>query len=215
MGSLPISPWDRLDLVYPKNPGGRGGGPAAIAQRLTLRIEQYELLARSLEERGPNDPTTRMLAGIIPQDFRRRMHRWSQQTPGDARSSPWGLILVSALGIVGPSMLLLFVGRDERLATLRWWPALAMSAPLLVPSVIAGAFGIRRLFLPRLDPHLALLEGRCAQCGLDVRPFPSALPAGLLDGIIVGPRACPGCNSPWPLLPPPADAMLWPDRPRA
>lgn len=47
MASMPISPWDRLDLVYPKQSGGRGGGPAAIAQRLALRIEQYELLARS------------------------------------------------------------------------------------------------------------------------------------------------------------------------
>lgn len=54
----------------------------------------------------------------------------------------------------------------------------------------------------------AIDHRRCPDCGYDLTGAPPAIDPTRLAGADVGPRLCPECGSPWPLLPPPATCSI-------
>ena len=62
---------------------------------------------------------------------------------------------------------------DGRLASLRWWPAALMVAPLAIPLALSGLSAVGRLAVPRVTAGQALRENRCPDCACslaDVKP---------------------------------------------
>ncbi|HYD01648.1 MAG TPA: hypothetical protein VEB22_10520 [Phycisphaerales bacterium] len=200
--------WDRLPVAYPRlHVGVRGGGPVDCLLRCVARIEPYELAARAVTDRGPAHPSTqRALAGLAD-DYRRRVSAWGPaEGQTDAGGGPLRPLFVALCGIVGPFALVSVVVSDPRLAPLRWWPAALLAAPLALPLTWTAIGSVARMAAPRPSLRNALRDRRCADCAELLSDSPSAIEPSLVEEASFGPRACPRCRRPWPLLPPPADA---------
>lgn len=67
--------------------------------------------------------------------------------------------------------------------------------------IYVGGIAMMVLRLPYVSVQLrrALREGRCPDCGYDLKGIPSAVP--VVGGVNVGPAVCPECGTRWPLVP--------------
>jgi hypothetical protein len=76
----------------------------------------------------------------------------------------------------------------------------------IVAPALAGIWTlVRARFTPIVPQHAlrkAFLNGNCIDCGYDLAGVPDAIDPGLLDGIDIGPAACPECGASWPRVPP-------------
>ncbi|MFT3685668.1 MAG: hypothetical protein QM783_12200 [Phycisphaerales bacterium] len=203
--------WDRLPLAYPGlHEGVRGRADADCMLRCVARIEPYELAARALRDRGPTDPAVIRLMHGLDADYRARCRVWSGGEGGGKNriERPTGgyTLLLAAIGVVGPLSLLAVIATDPRMTTLRGWPAVFLTAPLLIPLGFVAASGTVRLAVPSLTPAQALRQRRCPDCAWHLVDAAAGINPTLLEGVNIGPAACPRCRRPWPLVPPPSDA---------
>ncbi len=202
--------WDRLPVAYPRlHEGVRGRGNVDCLLRCVARIEPYELAARAVNDRGPAHPTAqRALAGLAD-DYAARTRAWASdaEQPGEP-GSPFRPLFIVLCGIVGPFALASVVIADPRLASLRWWPAALLAAPILLPLTWTTLTAATRLAVPRPSLSSALRDRCCPDCAAPLDRVACAISPALVEGATLGPRACPRCRRPWPLLPPPGDAVL-------
>lgn len=81
---------------------------------------------------------------------------------------------------------------------------------LLVIGVLFGAVLLPLVWLPvwivrfrrRRRCRAAMSHRQCPDCGQDLTGCPPAIKPAYMDSMDVGPRVCPECAAPWPLLPP-------------
>ena len=200
--------WDRLPIAYPRlHEGVRGRGPVDCLLRCVARIEPYELAARAVKDRGhAHSAAQRALAGLAD-DYRARADAWSGSDQA-ADFFPMRPLLIALCGIVGPFALVSVVVSDPRLAPLRWWPVALLAAPLLLPLTWSTLGAVAGIAIPRPSTARALRERCCPDCAAPLADEPQAIDPALVEGASFGPRACPRCRRPWPLLPPPADAAV-------
>lgn len=201
--------WDRLPVAYPRlHEGVRGRGAVDCLLRCVARIEPYEIAARAVHDRGPAHPTAqRALAGLAD-DYAARTSAWAAATnPADDESGPLRPLLIVLCGIVGPFALASVVISDPRLASLRWWPAALLAAPILLPLTWTTLTTATRLAVPRPSLGGALRDRCCPDCAAPLIGVACAIDPSLVEGAILGPRGCPRCRRPWPLLPPPSEAL--------
>ncbi|HZW06663.1 MAG TPA: hypothetical protein VFF65_06030 [Phycisphaerales bacterium] len=199
--------WDRLPVAYPRlHEGVRGSGPVDCLLRCVARIEPYELAARAVADRGPAHPATqRALAGLAD-DYRCRADAWGTADAQADRGTALRPLLIALCGVVGPFVLVSVIVADPRLAPLKWWPAALLAAPLALPMMWTAAESVARIAVPRPALKTALRDRRCPDCAASLSAVPDAINPSLVEDAAIGPRACPRCRRPWPLLPPPADA---------
>jgi hypothetical protein len=201
--------WDRIPIAYPRlHEGVRGHGPVDCLLRCIARIEPYELAARAVNDRGAAHPSAqRALAGLAD-DYRFRVDAWSATSQAAEAASPLRPLLIVLCGLVGPFALASVVIADPRAASLRWWPAALLAAPMLLPITWTGLGAVARLAAPQPNPGVSLRSRRCPDCGTPLEEAAHAIHPNLVEGASFGPRACPRCRRPWPLVPPPADAVV-------
>lgn len=199
-----VSSWDRLDLVYSDlHETVRGPSAAAAAIRAGARCERYEYACRALEDRGPNDILLQTQLQELAEDYARRVKHWSGRPINHDHPPALG-VFIAAVGFIGPLALIAAVGADDRLAPLRWWPAAVLTAPLALPSAWLLVRSVIRGFAGIANLDDALNDRLCPDCGHPLGDQQPALRSELVAGVDVGPRRCPKCATPWPLLPPPA-----------
>lgn len=201
--------WDRLPIAYPRlHEGVRGRGPVDCLLRCVSRIEPFELAARAVKDRGPAHPSAqRALAGLAD-NYIARLDTWGGSGQASELPSPARPLLIALCGIVGPFALAAVIISDPRLASLRWWPAALLTAPLLLPLTWTTLTTVVRLSVPRPTLEQALRSRQCPDCATPLTGAREAIEPALVEGASFGPRACPLCRRPWPLLPPPAEATL-------
>ncbi|GEM_PF-2464820 len=199
-----LSSWDRLDLVYDElHATVRGQSSAAAAIRASARCERYERAARSLEDRGAADPFVQAQLQELAEDYVKRIRHWSTRRTGEDHPPALG-VFIAAVGFIGPLALVAAVGADDRLAPLRWWPTAMLTAPLALPSGWLLLRSILRGLRGSTSLDEALDARLCPDCGMRLEGQAPAVRAELIGGVDVGPRRCPRCDCPWPVLPPPA-----------
>jgi hypothetical protein len=199
-----VSSWDRLDLVYTDlHQTVRGNAAAAATIRAGARCERYEHACRALEDRGPSDPLLQAQLQELAEDYARRVTHWSARRIDQDHPPALG-VFIAAVGFIGPLALITAVGADDRLAPLRWWPAAVLTIPLALPSAWLLMRSVARGFRGGTGLHEALADRLCPDCGHSLGDVPPALRTELVRGVDVGPRRCPSCSSPWPMVPPPA-----------
>ena len=205
--------WDRLPVAYPRlHEGVRGRGEVDCMLRCVARIEPYELAARAVKDRGAAHASSqRALAGLAD-DYASRVERWGERCTVE-RAGVSGPLMIVLCGVVGPLSLVAVVATDARLSSLKWWPAALLAAPLVLPLTWTALGAAVRLAVPRTTLGRALRDRCCADCGSPLRGLKQGIEPDLVEGAFFGPRACPRCRRPWPLVPPPGDAVAPYSRP--
>jgi hypothetical protein len=212
-------------------------------------------------------PLVRANLEQLGHEYTRRVEHWSKRRVLGERAPPQAMMIIAAVGLVGPLALASAVGVSEGLASLRGWPMVMVTAPLALPSawylarsmwqwlrwgglgvvsVILGLIllGLRpptgwaawlgavpwgewsergvavalillgmlvmRHFIKRRRERFAstnlitsMVSRTCPDCGAHLMDAPPGIKRDLVAGFDIGPRACPSCLAPWPLLPPP------------
>jgi hypothetical protein len=116
--------------------------------------------------------------------------------------------VVGGLACMGAAVAVpVMVGRVAALADARWWPAALISLALGLVGVTllrrwAQGAGQREMALPE-----TLLARQCPDCAERLDGASPAIKRELVGGVDIGPRACPHCASPWPLVPPPVGVV--------
>ncbi len=201
-GRLGYSGWDRLGLVYP-----------GLATQLEFEPIAFEAV-RYEHRTGPFQAVCDGGAGDLDElaaEYARRVAAWTElgskvkehfhKPIGDAAkwSVVGGVLLLCLLGgivltggsIVRPILLwstIILVGLGSRVIRRRGRRLLeTQGQPLNV-----------------YDLGASLEKRECPDCGYGLTGVPSALGATAMN-VDVGPRQCPECVSPWPLVPPPAE----------
>lgn len=81
--------------------------------------------------------------------------------------------------------------------------AWALALLLIVTGLVVALQVHRR---DQLKPALIALDRcECPDCGYDLAGTTPGLPLERTNGVNVGPRLCPECGVPWPLVPPPCE----------
>lgn len=77
---------------------------------------------------------------------------------------------------------------------------------LFVPAFVLPWYFIKVRKLHRC--RMAVEKKICPDCEYDLTGCPEAIEPGWVEGVSIGPRRCPECSAPWPLLPPPSRSGL-------
>lgn len=83
--------------------------------------------------------------------------------------------------------------------------AFGLQVATLMPMTLVGSIIVGRLRAFSLARRLvgSVAAKRCCNCQYPLAGVPDAIPSRILQGVEVGPRRCPECGAPWPLVPPP------------
>lgn len=87
------------------------------------------------------------------------------------------------------------------LSFVRAWPTSPCLIPVAMVACLASSGFIASRLLGRLSESV---DGSlCPDCEYELNSVPGALPIAASAGVPIGPRRCPECGCPWPLIPPP------------
>lgn len=195
--------WDTMKLPYGFNEAYIEPPKTVEGERARRRVAPFEEYL-ALAEEDANSEHAQLALRSLSREARRRWSHW--RTPSAMGEVGFVLTVVSfgarGLGIVGLLVVTLYLFTTSRAV----W--LGSGSGLLVLGIVMAIvavliYALVRWRRGRRTPAEKLKESICMDCGYSLAETKPAIAAKDLDGLWVGPRACPECGAPWPMLPPP------------
>lgn len=123
-------------------------------------------------------------------EYWRRIQYWTDSTRAGVRWASAASFAVSAsvLVVIGALATLAILGEGWLL-------------PVFAAILFAICWGTRARFGRQRRLHRTLTSGACPDCAYDLTGSLPAIEPSIFGGQSVGPRTCPECGVPWPLLP--------------
>jgi hypothetical protein len=182
-------PWDRL----PWSSSYRPRGVSLARFQLASRTREFESAAR-----GRLAPEIGRELAI---DYARRTAYWRRNLPVVSSESPRPSGFSSPLGVADIVFWALLI---PAWVVVLWLDNQSWLLWLIFAAIIALVFirGRRQNLAASLMD--AIEHRACPACGYDLNGSPDGIEPDLVLDTRTGPRVCPECGTPWPLLPPPA-----------
>ena len=200
----PHSVWD-LAAARRSDRSKRSVEPALLAaelqRRQRRRIAAFEraadLLASGVLQGPIADGTLRRLG----ETYRFRSERWGEKRARPTLLGQCATMLVGVMFACAPGVAAYLLG--WKMLPLYAGAGLLLSSPLFVAVAYRSRYFGKQSGDEAVDRAMERFARRhCVDCNHDLSKAPSALPTEPMDGTNVGPRACPKCGTPWPLVPP-------------
>lgn len=192
-----FSAWDRMSLPYTTFREDFVTPPNTVeamrSRGRTAVVEQFEKLTAL----GIDDERRRAELQNLSREIAWRRHHWGKQgvrlseARGEfrpTRTRPIRLMVIGASLVVGFAAYANGVGLA--------WIASGGAAVLVV--LIALFF-----YRGRYSGAEVLSRRICPDCGYRLGDLRCEINPDEVHGLWIGPRACPECGSPWPMIPPP------------
>lgn len=187
---MSASPWDRLEFSD-KN------GPVPLDLRTRFRVEAVEA---ALESKEPN-----ALLKIGSEIGQRRTYwreRLNRMPAGNAALRNWMLASMPLHRNWNGKLVLLMLALIIAGALIRDTAIEVVIGFAFIVSLIAlFVWNVRRSRKSSAVVH-SLETATCPACEWNLSAC-DVVPAESTSGERLGPRTCPGCGTPWPLIPPP------------
>lgn len=174
---------------------------AELHRRGQRRIAAFERTAELLASGVLRGPVAEGTLRRLGENYRFRSARWSHRRPRPSRTSQFLTMAAGVLFACVPGVIAFLLG--SKLVALYAGGGLVLSSPLFVAVAYRSRYLGESTGVPAMDQAIDRFSNRrCVDCNHDLRGVASAFPADQMEGTNIGPRACPKCGTPWPLVPP-------------
>lgn len=195
--------WDTMKLPYGFNEAYLEPPATVEGERARRRVAPYEEYVSHLGDVGDDERAAMQRAALV-RETKRRLAHWNR--PGVAPSSlATTPSTISVTRVVAIAVVALIVWIALAYLPSVWIAGLPRWAPYAGIALFGATSILAILRVGRAQEQLlaGAGSGRCVDCGYDLRETRPAIVPNDLDGQWIGPRACPECGAPWPMLPPP------------
>jgi hypothetical protein len=174
---------------------------AELQRRKRRRIAAFErtadLLASGVLQGAVADGTLRRLG----ETYRFRSERWTQRRARPTLLSQFVTMFVGVMFACAPGVAAYLLG--WKMLPLYAGAGLLLGSPLFVAVAYRSRYFGESTGDNAVDQAMERFANRCCvDCNHDLSKAASALPVEPMEGTNIGPRACPNCGTPWPLVPP-------------